>query len=220
MRSLLGDNHHAKGRRAIALPGSQRSQTISPKYCKIDTIKLALFLKKLKLSLLTMTDLYFSPQVAANNQQSLKRLHRAISLSQGQFSLIVACCNHQALRQQMAQRLEALVTGQIQELVLNPSFQKLYTTIQANCQECPPQALMIFGLESVEKVESLLISTNFVRNEFSKKFSFPIVLWVNDEILSQLVRLAPDFKSWAASTIRFVVTEYANPKPLTYKLLA
>ncbi|NER34564.1 MAG: hypothetical protein F6J93_11150 [Oscillatoria sp. SIO1A7] len=165
-----------------------------------------------------MTDLYFSPQVVASNQRSLKRLHRAISLSQGQFSLIVACCNNQALRQQMAEKLEDLFSGQIQELVLNPSFQKLYTTIQANCQECQPQALMIFGLESIEKVDRLLVSTNLVRNEFGKKFSFPVVLWVNDETLRKLVRLAPDFKSWAASTIRFVATEYANPKPLTYKL--
>lgn len=172
----------------------------------------------MQLSPLTMTDLYFSPQVVASNQRSLKRLHRAISLSQGQFSLIVACCNNQALRQQMAQKLEDLFSGQIQELVLNPSFQKLYTTIQANCQECQPQALMIFGLESIEKVDPLLVSTNLVRNEFGKKFSFPVVLWVNDETLCKLVRLAPDFKSWAASTIRFVATEYANPKPLTYKL--
>jgi hypothetical protein len=29
------------------------------------------------------------------------------------------------------------------------------------------------------------------------------VLWINDEILQKLIRLAPDFKSWAANPIRF-----------------
>ncbi len=42
-----------------------------------------------------------------------------------------------------------------------------------------------------------------MRNEFRNKFHFPLVLWINDEILCKLVWLAPDLKDWAASTIRF-----------------
>jgi hypothetical protein len=42
-----------------------------------------------------------------------------------------------------------------------------------------------------------------VRNEFPKQFQFPLVLWINDEVLQKLIRLAPDFKNWAANPIRF-----------------
>ena len=62
---------------------------------------------------------------------------------------------------------------------------------------------MVRGLESVVAINQLIISTNIMRDEFRKQFRFPLVLWVNDEILCKLVWLAPDFKDWAASTIRF-----------------
>jgi hypothetical protein len=65
----------------------------------------------------------------------------------------------------------------------------------------PP--LLILGLESVQEIDHLLTSTNLVRDDFRKDFHFPLVLWVNDRILQKLTRLAPDFKTWAATTIRF-----------------
>jgi hypothetical protein len=30
-----------------------------------------------------------------------------------------------------------------------------------------------------------------------------VILWVTDEIVTKMIRLAPDFKSWAAATIKF-----------------
>ncbi len=46
----------------------------------------------------------------------------------------------------------------------------------------------------------MLSATNQVREEFRKRFNFPIVLWVTDEVLPQLVRSASDFESWATTT--------------------
>ncbi|HEY9609064.1 hypothetical protein [Allocoleopsis sp.] len=66
-------------------------------------------------------------------------------------------------------------------------------------------ALFILGLESVESLEDLLTSTNQVRDEFRKRLPFPLVLWVNDEVLQKLVRFAPDFASWAATPIKFEI---------------
>ncbi|MEQ9672044.1 WD40 domain-containing protein [Coleofasciculus sp. G2-EDA-02] len=68
-----------------------------------------------------------------------------------------------------------------------------------------PPALIILGLESVEALKDLLTSTNQVRDEFRKRLPFPLVLWVNDEVLHKLVRSAPDFSSWAATPIKFEI---------------
>jgi tetratricopeptide (TPR) repeat protein len=46
----------------------------------------------------------------------------------------------------------------------------------------------------------VLASTNQVREEFRQTFPFPLILWVNDDVLKKLLRLAPDFHSWSTAT--------------------
>ncbi|WP_424100597.1 hypothetical protein [Moorena producens] len=70
----------------------------------------------------------------------------------------------------------------------------------------PHAALLIVGLESVVALEELLTSTNQVRDEFRKRLTFPLILWVNDQVLQKLMRLAPDFCSWAATPLKFELT--------------
>lgn len=152
--------------------------------------------------------------LSGNNKRSLKRLERAIVMSQGQFSLILVSCNCSSLRLQVVNQLQ-FSSVQIQELTLHPSVSTLFTTILTALEEPLPQALMVFGLESVVAIDQVLSATNLVRDEFSKQFPFPLVLWINDEILQKLIRLAPDFKSWAANPIRFEV-----PKKKALKLVA
>lgn len=133
---------------------------------------------------------------------STKRLARAIMVSQGQFSLLLACCNSTARQQQIINLLEEFSPVAIEELWLQPSYETLYTTITTTLSKNKPEVLIVRGLESVVAINELIISTNIVRDEL-KKFQFPLVLWVNDEILRKLIWLAPDLKNWAASTIRF-----------------
>ncbi|NJL79905.1 MAG: hypothetical protein HC917_15660 [Richelia sp. SM2_1_7] len=59
---------------------------------------------------------------------------------------------------------------------------------------------MVFYLESVHNLKQMLSATNQVREEFRKQFHFPVILWVTDEVLPQLVRSASDFESWATTT--------------------
>jgi WD40 repeat protein len=66
-----------------------------------------------------------------------------------------------------------------------------------------PSALVVFGLQSVKAIDRVLASTNQLRDEFRKNLSIPLVLWVTDEVLQKLTRFAPDFKSWAATSIKF-----------------
>ncbi|NET33675.1 MAG: hypothetical protein F6K19_16890 [Cyanothece sp. SIO1E1] len=140
----------------------------------------------------------------AYNSNSLQRIMRAIAISEGEFALILARCNYEALRESMIQRLRQQCSTEIYELTLPTSIATLYTTIQAELENNQPAALMILGLESVSSLEQVLTSTNQVREEFRKQFPFPLVLWVNDEVLRKLIRLAPDFESWA-TTIEFVL---------------
>ncbi|OUL27315.1 hypothetical protein BV378_11885 [Nostoc sp. RF31YmG] len=152
-----------------------------------------------------MTNSHQTENFAADNERSLQALVRAIALSQGQFSLIFLRCNYAILRDRIVQRLRELATVEIRELVLPESVKTLYTSIQAEIACEQPQALMVFGLDSVSDIDTVLTSTNQVREEFSKNFPFPLLLWVNDRVLQKLIRLTPDFESWA-TTIEFELT--------------
>lgn len=142
----------------------------------------------------------------AENERSLNTLMRAIAFSQGQFSLILVNCNYLKLREQILPQVRELVKVEICELILPESTTTLYTTIQTQLEDYLPPALMVFGLESINTLESLLTSTNQVRDEFRKRFPFPLILWINDTVLQKLIRFAPDFTSWAATPIKFVIS--------------
>ncbi|NEO31522.1 MAG: hypothetical protein F6K36_14020 [Symploca sp. SIO3C6] len=145
--------------------------------------------------------------VAAFNDSSLKTLVRAIELSQGQFYLILARCNYAALREQIVPRLRQLCPVEIQKLLLPESFDNLYHTIKAQLAEQQPPALMVFGLESVSNLDRVLTSTNYIREEFKNNFRFPLILWLNDQVLQKMLRLAPDFESWTTSIEFLIATD-------------
>lgn len=150
-----------------------------------------------------MNDSYQPEEIIVSNERSLKKLIRSITNSQGHFTLILARCNYHSLQEQIVQQLKAECQVEIREIHLSKSVKTLYTTIEANLGDQLPQALIISGLELIEAIDQLLISTNQVREEFRKNFQFPIVIWVNDEIFQKLIRLIPDFKSWTGNSIKF-----------------
>ncbi|MBD2435313.1 eIF2A-related protein [Nostoc sp. FACHB-110] len=146
--------------------------------------------------------------IKSANERALRSLSRAISLSRGQFSVVLVCCNYRILQENILQQLELLLPGSTKKLVIPHSARSLYSTIhiQLRSDEEQPSALNILGLESVERIDDLLSSINQIRDEFPKRHSFPMIFWVNDEVLQKVVRLAPDFASWAATPIRFEMT--------------
>jgi len=145
------------------------------------------------------------------NRRSLNSLERAISLSGGQFSLVLACCNYGTLRELILQQLRQQLrvrgwdAGQIQIINLPSNVVTLYTTIHLQ-ETVNPAALMVVGLDTVDQIDDLLSSINQIRDEFRKRHSFPMIVWVNDRVLQKMLRLAPDFASWAATPIRFEMT--------------
>jgi hypothetical protein len=155
----------------------------------------------------------FVPQTSENtakydsakyNDRSLSTLTRAIALSQGYFSFILVHCNSLALRQQIVDRLQTNSAIKPRQLLLSKSATTLYTTIAAEIEGEQPPAVMLIGLESVIAIDRLLLSTNLVCSEFSKKFSFPLVFWVTDDILRKIIRTAPDLYNRMPTAIRFI----------------
>jgi hypothetical protein len=144
-----------------------------------------------------------SQESMVNTIAATKRLARALMVSAGEFSLILASCNSISRQEQILSLLAEFSSVDIQEIHLTPETETLYTTIATEIRPEQPGALMVRGLETVVEINHLIISTNLMRDEFRKKFHCPLVLWVNDETLRKLVWLAPDLKDWAASTIRF-----------------
>lgn len=67
---------------------------------------------------------------------------------------------------------------------------------------------MVYGLDEVADLKPVLVATNQVREEF-RKLPFPLVLWLTDNGLKQMIRTAPDFYNWAN-----VVTFEARPNLL------
>ena len=139
------------------------------------------------------------------NDRSLRKLVRAIALSEGQFSLILVRCNQTVLQQDVVNRLREVCSVEIRELVLPKSTTTLYATLVRELGGEQPKALIVFGLESVNDLAYAIASMNGDREEFSKTFPFPLVLWVNDRVWQTMSRLASDFKSWGGVSIKLAI---------------
>lgn len=143
-----------------------------------------------------------SPSNTVNITAVAQRLVRTIMFSKGQFSLLLARCNSTARQKQVLSLIQEFSPVEIAELSLPYNTETLISSIYSGLDSISPQGLMVTGLESVQDINQLMISANFMRDEFPKHYHFPIVLWVNDEILRKLIRLAPDLKNWS-TTLRF-----------------
>lgn len=138
------------------------------------------------------------------NQRSLKSLQRSMILSSGRrFSLILAHCNYTHLQEQIMLHMHQEESIAIREIAISISSHTLYTAIKSELGNDIPDTLVITNLAQNKNLEKLLLATNQVRDEFRKQLAFPLVLWCTDKVLTQMVRLAPDFYSWATSPITF-----------------
>ena len=136
-----------------------------------------------------------------HNQQALDELCRLLRFSQGEFELILAVCNSTRQRQGLVQQLRQQCSVSFEETTLDPSTTTLFTTIRSHIGDPPPAALMVYGLDGVQDLHQMLTATNQIREEF-RQFPFPLVLWLTDDGLRQLIRTASDFYTWA-NTVTF-----------------
>lgn len=145
-------------------------------------------------------------QLSQTNEQALKCLSRTIALSQGQFTLILASCESRYLQRQIIQQLHEISPVLLQSVTVHPSITTIFTTLKTSLANQNPNAVMVMGLDSVIELEEVLRATNLVREELRNHFPLPIILWVNEEILYHLRRLAPDLRNWSTNPICFEVS--------------
>ena len=145
-------------------------------------------------------------QAVEYNQQALEELQFVIQMSQGQFSLVLAKCNYGFLRDCLKAKLLEL-SPHIRELNLEHSVTKLYSQIREIQGDQQLPGLIVYGLESIQNLEQLLLSLNPVREEFRKNCHFAVILWINDDIFRLFKRLIPDFESWTTRIIFTIPAE-------------
>ncbi|MBD2196362.1 MULTISPECIES: nSTAND1 domain-containing NTPase [Calothrix] len=143
--------------------------------------------------------------INAQNERSLSTLIRAIANAQGRFSLILLRCNYAGIQEQILAQVRERSQLDILAINLPKSANNLYSVMTAEVGTAQPNAVMVFGIESVHKLDDFLVCINRLRNDFLHDFPFPLVLWINDLVLQKLIRLAPDFYTYAAVPIRLAI---------------
>lgn len=146
------------------------------------------------------------PATAIANDSALEALVRTIRHQRGDFAIILAHCNDPCLRRYEIDKLHTKAAAEIMEVALPIAARTLFSALQAKLtgRDRQPAALVVTGLEQVSQLDDLLVATNRVLNAFSQNFHFPIILWVDDQVLTRLARLAPDLRNRAPACIRFL----------------
>jgi WD40 repeat protein len=120
----------------------------------------------------------------------------SLNLNKGRFSLILALCNYESIKNTAIDKLKQSSVN-IQHIEIPVNAASLFDIIKREVNEKSPDAVMLSGLEKVKLLEPVLIRANHIREEFRNHFSFPIILWVNGKVHSRFIHKAPDFTNWS-----------------------
>ncbi|MCA6518157.1 MAG: hypothetical protein IM556_05820, partial [Pseudanabaena sp. M110S1SP2A07QC] len=143
--------------------------------------------------------------MSADRHDTLKRLLRAIALSEGDFALLLARCNSIEVCDRLVAVLKAqLGTGLYDRHVTDADGVVNLVDILDEVGE-GTHVISVTGLEASPHLHDILALANNAREEFRKRFKFPLVLWVTDEVDAQLRRRSPDLASWAAPPFDFAL---------------
>ncbi|KPQ38834.1 MAG: WD40 repeat protein [Phormidium sp. OSCR] len=132
----------------------------------------------------------------SGQQNTLDELRFSLEAAEGQFKLMFVRCNYQSLRSQLLETLQTTTALQIQTVHIQANACSLFHALYPYRSPHHPAVLSLSGLETANDPDRLLRSANPVREEFRKHFPCPLLLWVNDRLLNQLIRRVPDFESW------------------------
>ncbi len=133
-----------------------------------------------------------------DHENEISELIWAIEASAGQFSLILAHCNYSGLRKNIAEQLHEKI--KIISVAFPKDKKSLLKEISAGIKNNPDKTpVMVCGLESAYYPDDIMKSGNNDREDFSRNFSFPLILWVNENLFSKIMKNAPDFENWSTS---------------------
>ncbi len=133
----------------------------------------------------------------------LQRLLRSITLSIGDFALLLARCNSIEVRDRLVVDLQAQLGDRLYDRHVTEADRVL--NLVDILDEVPEETevISITGLEASPHLHDILALANNAREEFRKRFKCPLVLWVTDEVEAQIRRRSPDLASWAAPSFNF-----------------
>ncbi len=137
----------------------------------------------------------------------LNRLLRSISLSAGEFALLLAWCNSAVVRDQVVAELRSHLGAGLYLWQATPEVGAINLVDVLELAPQGTQVACVTGLETSPHLHDILAIANNAREEFRSRFHFPLVLWVTDEVEAQLRRRSPDLASWAAPPFGFALDQ-------------
>jgi tetratricopeptide (TPR) repeat protein len=139
----------------------------------------------------------------------LKHLLRALQMCQG-FGLYFARCNTVSLRNDLVATLKAKLNKPIIELALNPEndifIDAQMTELLANASD--DAVVFIYDLEKLFylKDRHVIQELNW-RRGFYGRSNHPIVFWLPEFLLAEIVNEAPDFADWRSGLYEFSLSQ-------------
>ncbi|MBL6986228.1 MAG: tetratricopeptide repeat protein [Methylobacter sp.] len=139
----------------------------------------------------------------------LKHLLRALQMCQG-FGLYFTRCNAVSLRNELVATLKATLNKPIIELALNPEndifIDAQMTELLANASD--DAVVFIYDLEKLFylKDRHVIQELNW-RRGFYGRSNHPIVFWLPEFVLTEIVNEAPDFADWRSGLYEFNLSQ-------------
>ena len=159
-------------------------------------------------------------EITVKNEKTLRQLALAIASSQGQFKLMLVRCNYASWRSHWIKRLQDFCAQeyqlQVPVLELQANDTALYNRIKNYVGKHQLAALQVVGWEKVTDLDTLLRAANQIRETLRGEFPFPLLLWLDDRVLTRLMEVANDLHSWSTSK-RFLATSSALLTDLEHK---
>ena len=143
--------------------------------------------------------------MSTDRQATLKLLLRAIALSEGEFALLLARCNSTEVRDRLVADLKAQLGSGLYDCHIKKDDDRVVNLVDILDDVSEGTQVINVRLEASPHLHDILALANNAREEFRKRFKFPLVLWVTDDVDAQLSRRSPDLASWAAPPFDFVL---------------
>jgi tetratricopeptide (TPR) repeat protein len=154
------------------------------------------------------------------NQDAYDDLIVSIEAGVGKLNLLIAVCDYPDFREEIIARYEKELkpnfgcyrtTLRQQEPSLKNAIYQL-TQQEKHLQQHPPTVITVTGAEKLfflkfdeeqSQQEKFFGYLQWTR-EGMRDYPFSIVLWLNNNLLQNLIKKSPDFWSWRAGVFRFV----------------
>ena len=159
--------------------------------------------------------------VDETTEKSYQKLLAFLDLASGS-TLAIAHCNLPSLRKEILQRVSADAAAKgvtVNEVDISSSYSgDFVAAIKAQLGGLPPgsrMAVMLIGIDGLiyqsasqenlvgEGRTPFIARLNFDRERIARDLPFPIVLWLESESLTLLLKQAPDFTQWISGHFHF-----------------